>query len=210
MTYFNLIKENVLVNQVDFIAAVNKGVEFSITHEGEIVYTPIARPVIFTGKAQRAQGVTTKAIPITQTLGRNYNITLKGPQLEIKASTNWQDIIGFNMAQAHYDDSTGDGISVFGDKEMEDMGWHATDFDIDYRTIVEYIEPVVAGVIFCIERDEPYQFSGFGFFDDIEEARQELKSYLIKTIQDKLENDSDYAKDELDDDQLKALEFFGL
>ena len=119
MTYFNLLKENVLVNQVDFIEAVNKGVEFSITHEGDIVYTPIARPVIFTGKAQRNQGITTKPVPITETLGRNYNITLKGPQLEIKASTNWQDIIGFNMAQAHYDDSTGDGISVFGDKEME-------------------------------------------------------------------------------------------
>lgn len=213
MKTFNLVEETIAVNQVDFISAVNKGAEFAITYEGEIVtgdLETITLPVIFKGKATRQSAVSAKPTPITEALGKHYRIALNGPKLEIKASMNWQEIIGFNMDSASYDDTTGDGISHFTDREMEDMGWHATEFDITYRTMVEHLESNVEGLIFCIEQKDPYQFSGFGFFADDAQAREVLKTFLVATIKEKMATDEIYAKEGLDDDQIEALEFFGI
>ena len=94
------------------------------------------------------------------------------------------------------------------DKELEDMGWMITDFDVKYRTIVEMFEEETDITLLCYEQEEHYQFSGLGYFDDIKHAREVLFSYCQKTIKDKIENDTDYAKNDLDDEQIEAAEFF--
>jgi hypothetical protein len=91
---------------------------------------------------------------------------------------------------------------------MKDMGWTATDFDIDYRDMVEEIESKVDGVIFCIEQESPYQFSGMGIVFNIQEARDVLFNYCQNIIKEKLANDPDFTPDKLTDDEEAAAKFF--
>lgn len=212
MKQFNLITETIEVSQVDFIQAVQSKKPFIITYDGAISSAMSStKPIIYKGLPQTANAVSGKALPIPETLGKHYSITLNGPKLAIKASMAWQDIIGFNMESAAYDDTTGDGISHFTDKVLEDMGWYATDFDISYREMVEYLEANLdEGLVFCIEREEPYQFSGFGFIFNLEKARELLKSYIQTRISELRKNDPLFSDMELDQDQETALEFFEL
>lgn len=211
MTTFNLITQTIKVPQVDFIAATHSNKEFAITYTGNIEYAPFENyPYIFMGRAIRSI-VSNQPTPITQSLGKDYKLTIEGPNLAIQCSLAWQNILNINARYASYDDSTGDGVGEFADKEMEDMGWHATDFDLDYRTMVEHIEKTSSGLLFCIEHQEPnYRFSGIAFLDNLTQARKNLKDFCVNYIQDKLNNDEDFARDTLDEDQEKALAFFGI
>jgi hypothetical protein len=127
-------------------------------------------------------------------------------RLLIKAFGAWQNIIGYNHKRAMYDDTSGDGIAEFADKTLEEIGWHATEFNIRYREIVEQFEEQCDGILICIEKEEPYQFSGLGFVFDIEHTRKIAFEYCAKAIKDKLENDEDYAT--LTDDEEDAKNYF--
>ena len=212
MKKFNLIDELISVSQVDFIEALKSKKAFAICYDGTISYElDTQKPVIYKGRPQTLNSVSGTSVPITQILGKEYTITLNGPKLDIKASMAWQSIIALNIESASYDDTTGDGISHFTDDILEDMGWHATDFDINYREMVEYLEEKLdEGLIFCIERDEPYQFSGFGFIFNHEKARELLKEYIVSRIQKLRADDPLFSDENLDEDQEEALAFFGL
>ena len=118
-------------------------------------------------------------------------------------------ISGINMNNSDYDDTTGDGIAQFSDEKLEEMGWHATDFDIDYRDMVDELEEKAEGVLFCIEQKEPFQFSGLGYIFNIEEARQILFAYCQNIIREKMANDPLFAPDSLTDDEEAAAKLFG-
>lgn len=208
MKTFNLINETIQVNQVDFIGAINSNEPFAITIDGEVTNDlQIKKPLIFKGSVTKPSAAMGKAAPISDTLGKYYKIKVNGPKLDIEASMNWQEIIGFNMPIADYDDTTGDGISHFPNKDLEDMGWHATEFDLSYRNMVEHLEANCEGTLLCIHREEPYQFSGLGFFDDMEKAKKVLFDYCVAEIKKKLETD-DFDKDNLEDDEQEAFDFF--
>lgn len=209
MKKFNLFKEIIIVDKDDFLRAASSAKSFAITCSGEIRYAPFADDTIsiFEGSISPLSPLSTNlSRSISSMLGSNYRIVEDDDRLLIKASGAWQSIIGYNQKRALYDDTTGDGIAEFSDKALEDMGWHATEFNIGYREIVEQFEEKCEGILLCIEQEEPYQFSGLGFVFDLEHVRKIGFEYCAKVIKEKLENDEDFAT--LSDDEEEAAEFF--
>jgi len=209
MKKFNLFKEIIVTRRTDFMNAINANKKFAITHEGKIEFEPFNPTLIaiFEGTIPLLSPLsTTLQRPLTEMLGKDYRIVEDDDRILIKASPAWQSIIGYNRLRALYDDTTADGIDKFADKELEQIGWHATEFNITYRQIVEQFENQCDGIILCIEQEEPYQFSGLGFVSDIEQVRKTAFDYCVSTIKEKLANDPDYAT--LSDDEEEAALYF--
>jgi len=205
MNKFNLFKEIITVDKDALLAAINSSKTFAINIYGEIKVTPFEDKeiLIYQGKPEVVE-------KFESVLGKNYQLVQDGNRVLIKAFANWQELIGLNTPRASYDDTTADGIAEFSNSSLEDIGWHATEFNIKYRTLVEVLEDKCKGIIYCIEQEDPYQFSGLGFLSDDKEAREVLFGYCQKLIKELLENDHDFKRDELTSDELEAAEFFNL
>jgi hypothetical protein len=209
MKKFNLFKEIIVVAKSDFLCAANSAKRFAITYKGEIVYEPFEPSLItiYEGSIPPISPLSTNlSRPISEMLGTNYRIVEDDDRILIKASGAWQTIIGYNHKRALYDDTSGDGIAEFADKTLEDIGWHATEFNIGYRDIVDQFEAQCEGVLLCIEQEEPYQFSGLGFVTDLQQAQQLAFEYCAAAIKEKIANDDDFST--LTDDEEEAAEFF--
>lgn len=209
MKKFNLFKEIIVVPKSDFLQAVNSAKKFAISYNGQIVFEPFEPNLIaiYEGSIPPVSPLSPNlARPISDMLGSNYKIVEDDDRLLIKATGAWQSIIGFNRLRALYDDTSGDGIAEFSDKTLEKIGWHATEFNIQYRDIGDQFEEKCEGVLICIEQEEPYQFSGLGFVFNMEEAQKVGFDYCTNLIKDKMANDSDFAT--LTDDEAEAAEFF--
>lgn len=209
MRKFNLFNEIIIVNKSDFLRAANSAKEFAISYKGEIVYAPFESSLIsiFEGSVPPISPLSNDlSRPISSMLGTNYRIVEDDDRLLIKAFGAWQSIIGFNQKRALYDDTSGDGIDRFADSTIEQIGWHATEFNIRYREIVEEFEEHCEGLLICIEKEEPYQFSGLGFLFDLEHARKIAFEYCARVIKEKLENDEEFAT--LTDDEAEAKDYF--
>lgn len=209
MKKFNLFKEIIVVSKTELLKAAGSQKKFAISCGGEIVYDPFPPTLIsvFEGAVPPLSPLSaTTSRPIGTMLGDAYRIVEDEERILIKASGAWQSIIGWNRRRALYDDTSGDGIAEFSDKVLEDTGWHATEFNISYRDIVEQFEEKCEGVLLCIEQEEPYQFSGLGFVTNLEHARQVGYEFCAATVKDKLENDEDFAT--LSDDEEEAAAFF--
>jgi len=213
MKKFNLLKEIIVISREELLKAINTNKEFAISYKGDVVYPPYGEKEIFVFKgkasAPKASALSLpRAQSISDILGKEYKVVEDEDRVLIKAAGNWQALIGINTPNSDYDDTTGDGISEFADEQLEEMGWHATDFNIDYRAMVSHLEENVDGLLFCIERDEPYQFSGLGYIFDIENARRLTFAYCQNIIKEKLANDPDFAPDNLTDDEEQVARFF--
>lgn len=209
MKKFNLFKEIIIADKSELLRAANSQRKFAIAYNGEILYEPFPPTLIsvFEGSVPPLSPLsTTTSRPITSMLGDAYRVVEDDDRILIKAAGAWQSIIGYNQKRALYDDTTGDGIAEFSDKTLEEIGWHATEFNIGYRDIVEQFEEKCEGILLCIEQDEPYQFSGMGFVFDTDHARRIGYEFCAAIIKDKLENDEDFAT--LTDDEEEAAEFF--
>ncbi|MCK9491822.1 MAG: hypothetical protein M0Q24_07010 [Sulfurimonas sp.] len=205
MKKFNLFKEIITVDKNALLCAINSSKNFAINIYGEIKESPFNSKeiLIYQGKPEKVE-------KFESVLGKNYQLVEDKDRVLIKAFANWQELIGVNMPRASYDDTTADGVAEFSNKSLEDIGWHATEFNINYRTLVEVLEERCKGIIYCIEQEEPYQFSGLGFLSDDEEAKEVLFNYCQAKIKDMIENDPDFKRDELTDDEEEAAEFFNL
>ncbi|MGZ5208510.1 MAG: hypothetical protein ACXWB0_05770 [Sulfuricurvum sp.] len=209
MKKFNLFKEIIVVQRNDLLRALNSHKKFAITYKGEIVFEPFPLTLIsiYEGSIAHTSPLTTNlARPLTEILGRDYRIVEDDERVLIKASGAWQNIIGFNRLRALYDDTSGDGIAEFSDKELETIGWYATEFNIQYRDLVDLFEAQSKGIVLCIEQEEPYQFSGMGFVFDMETTQKLAFDYCASVIKDKIADDKDFAT--LSDDEEEAAEFF--
>ena len=207
MKKFNLFKEIIITQRPILIEAINSQKTFGIDINGDICHEPFTTKdiLIFQGKYIPSE----MDAPTPETvLGKNYQVVEDDDRVLIKAFSNWQEIIAWNTPRATYDDTTADGVAEFSDKEMEDIGWHATEFHITYRELVELLEEKAGGTVLCIEQEEPYQFSGFGFVSDFDEARDILYRHCQEIIKDKLENDDDFEIGNLEDDEAFAASFF--
>jgi hypothetical protein len=211
MKKFNLFKEIIVVKRSDFMHAINSSKHFAIAYDGQIAYEPFEPNLIsiYEGSIPPISPLSTNlARPIANMLGDNYRIVEDDDRILIKATPAWQSIIGLNRNRALYDDTTGDGIAEFADKILETIGWHATEFNIQYRDIVDQFEEKIDGILICIEQEEPYQFSGLGFIFDIEAAQKLAFDYCVTVIKDKMANDPDFAT--LSADEEEAAEYFKL
>jgi len=213
MKKFNLFKEIIIVNKPELLQAINSSKEFGIEINGNISFAPFENNEILIYQGQHKPVHTSALTPtaplsLDNILGKHYQIVEDNDRILIKAFSNWQTLIGVNTLRASYDDTTGDGVAEFSNKDLEEIGWQATEFNVNYRSLVEVIEENCEGTLLCIEQEDPYQFSGLAFLSNNEHAKEILFDYCKKAVADKLENDSDFKKDELDDDQEEAAKFF--
>jgi len=215
MKKFNLLKEIIVILRSDLLKAINTNQEFAINIKGEVVTPPYAdkEVFVFKGKAS-APKVSALSMPKPQTiaeiLGQNYKVVEDEGRVLVKAAGNWQELIALNTPNSDYDDTTADGVAEFADREMEQIGWYGDEFNVDYREMVEELEAKADGTVLCIEQEEPYQFSGLGFLYNIEEAKTILFDFCQSKAKDKMENDPDFAADNLTDDEEEAAKFFKL
>lgn len=215
MKKFNLFKEIIIVEKSKLLQAINSSKIFGITIKGEIRYEPFAEKeiLIYQGKhTPQVQSALapTKAPSLEDMLGKNYQLVIDDERVLIKAFSNWQELIGVNVSRASYDDTTGDGVAEFSNPTLEDIGWNATEFNINYRTLVELLEENCDGTLLCIEQEEPYQFSGLAFLDDDEHAAKIMFEYCQKEAKRLIDEDPLYAKEKLSDDEEEAAKFFKL
>lgn len=209
MKKFNLFKEIIVVQRNNLLRALNSNKYFAISYSGEVVFEPFEANLIsiYEGSIPPPSPLTTNlARPLTEILGRDYRIVEDDDRILIKASGAWQNIIGYNRLRALYDDTSGDGIAEFSDKILETIGWHGTEFNIQYRELVDVFEAQSEGIILCIEQEEPYQFSGMGFVFDMEATQKLAFNYCVNVINDKIANDEDFAT--LNNDEEEAAQFF--
>lgn len=216
MKKFNLFNEIIITEKASLLQAINSSEEFGINITGEVLYEPFKEKEILIYKGKHTPAPTSALIPasvppLESILGKNYQLVIDKDRVLIKAFSNWQGLIGINMPRASYDDTTGDGVAEFSNKELENIGWHATEFNVKYRTMVEHLEVKCDGVLLCIEQEEPaYQFSGLAFLSDDENANEVLFDYCQKEAKKLMDNDPLYAKDKLNEDEEEAAEFFKL
>ncbi|HEX5711404.1 MAG TPA: hypothetical protein VFX68_08660 [Sulfuricurvum sp.] len=211
MKKFNLFNEIIVVQRSDFMRGLNSNKRFAISTGGEVVFEPFPANLIaiYEGTIPPVSPLATNlARPLTDILGKDYRIVEDGERILIKAAAAWQSIIGFNRLRALYDDTTADGIAEFADKTLETIGWHATEFHIQYRSLVDLFEEKCEGIVICIEQEEPYQFSGMGFIFDIDEAQKLAFEYCADIIKDKMANDEEFST--LSDDEEEAAKYFKL
>ena len=203
MKKFNLFKEIITVNKKELLNAINTKKEFAINIRGEVKFTPFDDKEILIYQGQNS---VPKAI--AEILGNNYQVVEDDDRVLIKAFSNWQELIKVNTSRASYDDTTGDGVDKFANAALEDIGWHAIEFDISYRNLVEILEKECSGTLLCIEQEEPYQFSGLGFLDDDKEAQKVLFTYCQEKIKKMMQENPLYTKENLSDDEEEASKFF--
>ena len=203
MKKFNLFNEIITANTKELKAAVDSGEKFGININGEISKEPYQD-----GEILIYSGIPDKDTRLEKAFGSKYQVVLSDDRVLIKAFSNWQEIIAICTPLATYDDTTADGVAEFSNKDLEDIGWHATEFNIRYRELVEVLEEKANGVILCIEQEEPYQFSGFGYISDYKQAKDILFKYCQDIVKDKLANDEDFIEANLEEDEAFAASFF--
>jgi len=214
MKKFNLFKEIITVNRSELLKAINSTRVYGIDIKGQIIYKPFSKDAILIYEGQHIPAPTTALMPpkpqtLEEILGKNYQVVEDDDRVLIKAFANWQTLIAVNMPNASYDDTTNDGVDKFADEEIEEIGWQATEFNISYRELVEILEDKCSGTLLCIEQEEPsYQFSGLGYLHDNKESYDVLYEYCQTKIKELLNNNADYTKDLLTDDQEEAVEYF--
>jgi len=216
MKKFNLFKEIITASRDEVIKAINSTKSFGINYKGDVVYAPYGEKeiLIFSGKhTPQAASTLTPVSPVklSEIFGKKYQIVEDNERLLIKAFSNWQELIGLNTPNCSYDDTTADGVAEFANRELENIGWQATEFNIQYRNLVEEVEEKCDGIILCIEQEEPqYQFSGLGFIFDDKQAESVMFEYAKNHVIEKMKTDSDFAKESLTDDEKEAAKFFGV
>lgn len=205
MKKFNLFKEIIVADKSKLLEAIESQKHFGLRIDGAICYEPftIEDILIYSGIAERNA-------PFKDALGGNYQLVIDENRVLIKAFSNWQEIIGYNTPRASYDDTTADGVDEFSTKEMEEIGWNATEFNISYRTLVDMLEVECEGTIICLEQESPYMFSGLGFIANLDGAKDMLFDYCQKEIKELMSEDEDFALENLNDDELEAARFFNL
>ena len=216
MKKFNLFKEIITADKKELIAAINSGKTFGVNYKGEIKTPPYddKEILIFEGKyTPKPVNALAPAAPmkIEDVFGKNYQIVEDEDRVLIKAFSNWQELIGLNTPRSSYDDTTADGVAEFSNKKLEEIGWQATEFNINYRSLVELAEEKCEGITLCIEQEEPqYQFSGLGFIFDDDAAEKLFFEYAKNHVKHMMETDEEFAIDMLSDDEEDAAKFFGL
>lgn len=123
-------------------------------------------------------------------------------KIEIDKPDDFLKLIQEKRNDFLYQDHPNDGIDLFNDEELEELGYQSVVFDfITYRGIAEFIEDNCEGTLTF--NNHPMGFNGFVEIDDIEDVRTKVKSYIIEQIQNN-------KLDEYDDEQKECLAFLNI
>ena len=123
-------------------------------------------------------------------------------KIEIDKPDDFLKLVASKSKEYLYHDHPNEGIDLFCDDALEDIGWHCVSFDfITYRGISEFIEENCEGTLTF--NDHPLGFNGFVEVDDIEDVRVKVKDYVIDLI-------NTNPQEKYDEDQIEAMEFLGI
>ena len=210
MKVFNLFDEIIVLDKQTFLESLNSNKEFGINISGEIVYAPFKNyeMLIYKTPPQSAM-IAGEIASVEDALAKQYHWLIDEERILIKAAQNWKKIVTMNKLRASYDDTTGYGVAAFMDMELQEMGWHASEFNIDYRDIVTFLEEHCEGTIFCIAKAEPFMFHGLGFFSDNAQAKKIMFEYCHTEIKKRLTQAQEFKADDLNSDQGDAADYFG-
>jgi hypothetical protein len=123
-------------------------------------------------------------------------------KIEIDKPNEFLELIATKHQDYLYQDHPNDGIDLFSDEILEQMGWYSSAFDfITYRDIANFIEDNCEGTLTF--NDHPMGFNGFVEVDDIHDVRIKVKQFIINKIKEN-------PLTEYDEDQKEALDFFSI
>jgi hypothetical protein len=196
------------INLPEILNAIASKAFFEIDINGRIYINERAKtnmPIIFRHKQTQDTITIMDANALVKHLLKDFNPTINAGICKIKPLIAWAQVIELNRDRMLYFDHQSDGVELFEDKELEDMGWEATALDISYRQLCEHIENTCEGCLVFYDND--IQFNGFVIANDIKEVRLSVKTFIIQTIQNKIQNDE---LDTEDYDVSEALAFFGV
>jgi len=122
-------------------------------------------------------------------------------KIEIEKPDEYLKLIASKRYDYLYHDHPNEGIDLFCDDTLEQIGWHAIAFDfITYRIIAEFIEDNCDGTLTF--NDHPLGFNGFVEVDNIKDVRKKVQNFIINKIKNN-------PLKEYDEDQKEAIEYFG-
>ncbi|MEA3513214.1 MAG: hypothetical protein U9R37_06395 [Campylobacterota bacterium] len=123
-------------------------------------------------------------------------------KVEIEKPDDYLQLVASKSKEYLYHDHPNEGIDLFCDDEIEDIGYHCVVFDfVTYRGIAEFIEENCEGTLTF--NDHPMGFNAFVEVDNIEDVREQVKQYVITLIKEN-------PLEEYDEDQIEAMEFLGI
>lgn len=208
MREINIKDLSIEIDLTKILNAVSQKRTIEIDIDGEIFLdgdTNLKKPVIFKLENQENISNILNIESLVNNIFKNYNVSVKENYCLLKPLKAWQEIIFLNQSRMLYFDHQTDGVELFEDKELEDIGWNAVACDISYREISDFIESNCEGIL--VYYDNQVQFNGFVIVDDFLKTKVLVKDFIIKTIKEKIENNLIDIKD---DDVIEALEFFNI
>ncbi len=199
---------NIEIDITKILNAVSLKKELIIDVDG-IVYideeNDSSKPIVFKLSSQKSVNNLLDPKALVKNILKDYKPTINGTSCNIKPIMAWQEIIFLNQENMLYFDHQTDGVELFENKEIEEMGWHSIPFDISYRQITEFIEENCNGTL--VFYDNQIQFNGFVFVDDIEDVKNKVKNFIVKKIKEQI---NENLIDLEDEDILESLEYFNI
>lgn len=208
MKQFNIKDLELEIDMNKILTAINANKEVQIDVYGNVYIDEdinIMIPIIYKSNKNEKLSSIMSIDALANNIFKDYKYIIKGIILKLLPLSAWQKIIKLNENAMLYFDHQTDGVEIFEDKELEDMGWNSIPCDINYREISDFIEANCKGTL--VYYDNGIQFNGFVIIEDINEVRLKVKDYLIKTIKQKIEED---LIDIEEDDVIESLEFFNI
>lgn len=205
---FNIKDLELEIDMNKILTAINANKEVQIDVYGNVYIDEdinIMIPIIYKSNKNEKLSSIMSIDALANNIFKDYKYIIKGIILKLLPLSAWQKIIKLNENAMLYFDHQTDGVEIFEDKELEDMGWNSIPCDINYREISDFIEANCKGTL--VYYDNGIQFNGFVIIEDINEVRLKVKDYLIKTIKQKIEED---LIDIEEDDVIESLEFFNI
>lgn len=123
-------------------------------------------------------------------------------KVHIESPEKYMKLLQAKRGEFLYQDHPNDGIDFFNDKELEEIGWHASIFSfLSYRDISHFIEENCEGTL--TYNDHPMGFNGFVEVDDIKDVREKVTQFIKEKIKNNIHEEYDIEHDE-------SLNFFGI
>ncbi|WP_419770125.1 MAG: hypothetical protein ACNI3C_12425 [Candidatus Marinarcus sp.] len=208
MREINIKDLNVKIEISSLLNFINSKKEFEIDSNGHVYLAheaPKTLPLIFRGQAKDAKSLEIQTI-IANVFTKEYKPEVSATVCTLTPLGAWQNIIALNQDRMTYFDHQTDGVELFENKELENIGWNAIPLDINYREISEFIENNCEGNFMFY--DNGMHFNGFVIVSDIEKTKRKVKEYIVGQIKEKIEN-NELSLNEIDEEIAESLEFFG-
>lgn len=200
------IKTQININEILNAVSLNKKIEIDI--DGKVYIdeeADLKKVIIFKLENFEEYSSMLDIKVLVKNIFNDYKPLLSGNNCTLNLLPAWQKIIFLNQNRMLYFDHQTDGVELFEDKELENIGWLSIVCDVSYREISDFIEANCNGTL--VYYDNEIQFNGFVIVDDINDVRKKVKDFISNRIKEKIEED---LIDIDDDEVLESLEFFNI